>query len=77
MDTEEPYSEPYKTSETEYFAKIFRGFWLLTVFTKRSISGVGHGSENASGTLKVDRNLKQLLKFICFIDSNLVLIGNK
>ena len=46
MDTES-YSEPCKTSEMEYFAIIFRGFYLLTIFTKRSISGVWQGSENA------------------------------
>ena len=34
------------------------------------------GSEYASGTLKVDKNFKQLLKFISF-DSKFVLIGNK
>ena len=32
----------------EYFAKIFRGFWLLIIFTKRSISGVWQGSEKTS-----------------------------
>ena len=47
MDTE-AYSEPCKTSEMEYFAKIFRGFWLLIIFTKRSISGVWQGSEKTS-----------------------------
>ena len=31
----------------------------------------------ASGTSKVDKNFKQLLKYICFVDSKVVLIGNK
>ena len=40
MDTK-AYSEPCKTSEMGYFAKkIFRDFYLLTIFTKQSISSV-------------------------------------
>ena len=76
MDTE-AYSEHCPTYKMKYFTKIFSGFWLLTIFTKQSTSVVSQGSEYASGTLKVDKNFKQLLKFIGFIDSKVVLIGNK
>ena len=46
--TIELYSEPQKTSKVECFAKIFNGWNLLPIFTKRSISDVWQGSEYVS-----------------------------
>ena len=44
----ETYLEPYQTSKMELFVKIVSGFWLLTIFAKRSILNIWQGSEYAS-----------------------------
>ena len=46
--TAEVYSEPSRTSTMELFAKIFKGFQLLTIFIKSSISDIRLGFEYAS-----------------------------
>ena len=75
--TQKRIQNPVKHLRWSILQKIFRDFYLLTIFTKQSISSVWQGSEYASGTLKVDKNFKQLLKFICFIDSKVVLMREK
>ena len=41
----EAYSEPYQISKMEFFAKIFNGLKLLTVFAKISILDIWQGFE--------------------------------
>ena len=45
--TAEVYSEPSRTSTTELFAKIVKGFQLLTIFIKTSILDTRLGFEYA------------------------------
>ena len=42
------YAEPCETSKMGHFAKIVNDLLLLTIFAKRSILDVSHGSAHAS-----------------------------
>ena len=42
----EAYSEPWKISKKECFAKIVNAFWLLTIFAKHPILDALQGSES-------------------------------
>ena len=60
----EPHSEPCQTSKMEGFAKIFNGFWSLTIFAKRSVLDPWQGSEYVFARINLRAGVSQPI-FTC------------